>query len=47
VSRNHRRARIALSRKIERDMEIAAREERKRIQEQAKARNKEQTYGKV
>jgi predicted flap endonuclease-1-like 5' DNA nuclease len=46
VSRNHRRARIALSRKIERDMELAAREERERVRKQALARNKEQAYGK-
>jgi hypothetical protein len=46
VSRNHRRARIALSRKIERDMELAAREERERIRERALARNKEKAYGK-
>jgi predicted flap endonuclease-1-like 5' DNA nuclease len=46
VSRNHRRARIALSRKIERDMELAAREERERVRKQALARNKEKAYGK-
>lgn len=46
MSKNHRRGRIALSRKIERDMELAARKEREEIKKKAMARNKEATYGK-
>ncbi len=34
MSRNKRRARISLSKKIERDMERIAREERKQIREE-------------
>ncbi len=46
MSKNHRRGRIALSRKIERDMELAARKEREEIRRKALARNKAEAYGK-
>lgn len=40
MSRNHRRGRIALSRKIERDMELAARKEREEVRRKALEREK-------
>lgn len=39
MSSNKRRARLSLSKKIERDMELLAKEERKRIREEAVAKN--------
>lgn len=40
MSKNHRRGRIALSRKIERDMELAARKEREEVRRKALERAK-------
>ncbi len=37
MSSNRRRARLSLSKKIERDLELQAKEERKRIREEALA----------
>lgn len=40
MSRNKRLARLSLSKKIERDLELQAKEERKRIREEALQRAK-------
>ena len=37
MSRNRRRVRLSLSKKIERDLELQAKEERKKIREEALA----------